>query len=360
MQEMTPTTMTQSSRRHRHYHCPLSISLAKGSGIVIVLGAVLISLVSPASADDPRLADTTVVQATQGASGSWINGPSGVAFDVPQGEIYLANTKAKTIEIFDFDLIPVAFFRHEIRNLAGEMVDGSPTAIALDRERNLLVVDMLAAFVDVVSFRGESLEHIELPAPYDDLTAGQGPGQVAVDDEGTIFVATRAKHSRVFRFSPEYELIDSWGETGAGPGSLMAVTGLAVAPDGNLVVLGKHTELAVQIFQPNGTYVAGFGGGEQGPGNFSFASGVTVTRDGRIWVSDEIRQFVDVFESDGNYVGRLGIGGRAPGQFMHPGALATDGAKVVAVAEKAGNRLQLFRIRETGTSETKEQEGSTF
>jgi hypothetical protein len=131
-------------------------------------------------------------------------------------------------------------------------------------------------------------------------------------------------------------------------------------PGGNVVVLGEGTDLAVQIFQPDGKFVRGFGGSDQGPGNFSFASGVTVTRDGRIWVSDEIRQFVDVFQPDGEYVGRLGIGGRGPGQFVHPGALATDGAKLIAVAEKAGNRLQLFRIRETGMSEATEKGGNTF
>jgi hypothetical protein len=183
---------------------------------------------------------------------------------------------------------------------------------------------------------------------------------VAVEADGNILIATRGKEGRIFRFSPEYELIGSRGESGKGQGEITAITGLAAMPDGRVAVTCAETELAVQIFDSSGRHLMGFGRHDMGPGNFSLPSGVTVTGDGRIWVMDEIRQVVDVFESDGSYSGRLGSGGRGPGEFLYPSAIATDGVSFIAVAEKAGNRVQLFKIRGTWTSEATEKEDTTF
>ena len=88
-----------------------------------------------------------------------------------------------------------------------------------------------------------------------------------------------------------------------------------------------------------------FGVHDHGPGNFSLPSGVTTTADGRIWVGDGIRQIVQVFEADGSFLEIVGGVGSGPGQFFNPYALASDGRELIAVAERAGNRVQVMRTR---------------
>jgi DNA-binding beta-propeller fold protein YncE len=240
------------------------------------------------------------------------------------------------------------------------MMDGKPRHVALDQAGNLLLVDLDAPYVDVLDYRGESLARLELPSPHDDFVTGTGAGALTVEGNGNILVATRGKDGRIFRFSADYELVDSWGVPGTEPGQLSQITAMAILPDGNVIVACEYTELVLQIFTPAGEFVQGFGTHDTGAGNFSLPSGVAVTGDGRIWVLDQNRQVIEVFESNGSYVGRLGSGGREAGEFLYPSALATDGASLLAVAEKAGNRLQLFRIRGTGTSDSTRKGGSTF
>ncbi|MBI5710473.1 MAG: NHL repeat-containing protein [Candidatus Eisenbacteria bacterium] len=269
--------------------------------------------------------------------------PRSIAIDFLHKEIYVANTAGHRIQIFDFSGNVRGQYVHRVRTPEGDSVDGLPRGLALDGSGHLLVVDQLASYVDVLDYRGYSVGRLELPLQRGNIN--DGPGAVTVTRAGLILVATRGDSGRVHQFAPDFTRLGAWGVPGSEPGRLTGVMGMAVTPDGSVVIVSPTTEFAVQVFSENGRFIQGFGRHEIGEGNFSFPSGVAVTNDGRIWVTDELRQVVQVFDASGKYVGAVGSGGRAPGEFLYPSALASDGDSLLAVAERVGNRFQLFKVQ---------------
>jgi DNA-binding beta-propeller fold protein YncE len=214
----------------------------------------------------------------------------------------------------------------------------------VDRDGRIYVSDTRVSWVDVLTVRGKSVARLELPAPDDDPFTS-GAGAIAIDRDGTIFVATRGDSGRVHVFDSNFRHVSTWGTPGTEPGQMSMITGIAVGPDGRVAVCCVSTKLAVQIYDRTGTYLAGFGVHDQGAANFSLPSGVTYTADGRLWVLDGIRQTVSVFSGTGALEGLVGGMGQGPGQFQYPCALASDGRELLVVAERVGNRVQVLRTR---------------
>jgi DNA-binding beta-propeller fold protein YncE len=309
----------------------------------LIYSLALFTVSSAVHAEEPGIDPVFVVSA--GKAGAPISAPRGVVIDTRRNEILLANTGMHRIELFDLKGTPLAFHVHRVKRLDGTLVDAQPSGVAVDRSGRLLVVDLLATYVDVLDFRGRSVGRLQLPSPDDDLARGNGPGVVMVGLDGTIYVGTRGDEGRVYSFSPDLKRLGVWGRSGSGAGRLSRITGMATAPDGNLIIACNGTDLAVQVFDAAGRFQFGFGRHEIGQGNFSFPSGVAVTGDGRIWVADEIRQMVQVFDGAGTYLGMVGGGGLMPGQFQYPSALASDGGSRLAIAERVGNRIQFLSAR---------------
>lgn len=68
---------------------------------------------------------------------------------------------------------------------------------------------------------------------------------------GDLYVSDGQANARVHRFSPEGQLILSWGEPGTGPGQFNLPHGIGVAPDEWVMVADRDNE-RVQIFNPEG------------------------------------------------------------------------------------------------------------
>lgn len=305
-------------------------------------------LIAPAIADgatQPTIDSTLVMYEANGARK--FEQPLGVAIDAGHDEIVVANTGLGRIEFFGRDGRPHGYFVHRITDDKGVERDGLPRHVATTADGRILVSDTWAPYVDVCDYRGRSLARLTLPAPDDRLADGNGPGAIAVGHDGRIHVASRGKTGRVHAFSPEGEPLFTWGESGAGPGQLSAITALAVAPGGELVVTCVGTEFAVQVFDPTGKYLRGFGVHDIGPGNFSLPTGVVVTPDSRIWVTDGIRHHVQTFDITGKLLGVLG-GGEGSGALFYPSALASDGRGLFALVETGGKRLRLWWVRSSG------------
>ncbi len=293
-----------------------------------------------ADADGPQ-PDSSMVQYL-GSGGTHIETPLGVAIDPRAGEVILANTGARRVEIYDLSLRPRASFAHLVPGPGGDLVEGKPKYLAVDATGRLFISDIHAAYVDVCDFRGRSVGRIDLPAPDDDLASG-GAGPIAIAPDGRIFVASRGERAKVYVFGPDLKLQTSWGESGSAPGQLKAVTAIAIGPKGEVVVACVQTEKVVQLFDAQGKYLRGIGVHDIGLGNFSQPTGVAVTPDGRIWVVDSIRANLQVFDPAGTVLGGVD-GGNGPGAWLYPSALATDGNGWFAIAEMGGSRLRLLHI----------------
>ena len=328
--------MTQVATRHKSRPRWVMVSPVAGT-----IALALSKAVSRAEADGPQ-PDTSLVQYL-GSGGAAIDSPLGVAIDSTAGEVILANTGGRKIEIFDMSLRPRGSFDHRVADSSGEIRAGQPKHVAVDQQGHLYISDITVPWVDVCDFRGHSLARLDLPSPDDALTTG-GAGPIAVAPDGRVFVASRGARGRIYVFGPDHKLMTSWGVAGTAPGQLKSISAIAIAPDGNVVVACVQTDRAIQVFDAQGRFLRGFGVHDIGPGNFSQPTGVVVTPDGQIWVFDSIRANLQVFDVAGTLVGTMG-GGEGPGAWLYPSALASDGHGWFAVAEMGGSRLRLLHIR---------------
>ncbi len=83
-----------------------------------------------------------------------------------------------------------------------------------------------------------------------------------------------------------------------GPTAFGAIQGLALAPDGAVVVTDRDPP-HVRIFEPDGSPRAAFGRSGRGPGEFGMPGGVAALEDGRLLLADFRWTHVGVFAADG-------------------------------------------------------------
>jgi DNA-binding beta-propeller fold protein YncE len=169
------------------------------------------------------------------------------------------------------------------------------------------------------------------------------PTNLAVAPNGELYVSDGYGNCKVHRFSDTGELIQSWGESGAGPGQFHLPHGIGVAADGRVFVADREND-RVQIFSPEGRFLEQWTD-VQRPTNFDF------DREGRIYVSElwwpigqrsqmhgEIREDqpgrVSVFDSEGRLLARWGgLDRSAAGNFAAPHDICVDSRGDVYVGE---------------------------
>ncbi len=312
------------------------------AGLALVLLATLAPQTARAGATVMDL-DSAHVMA-QAHHGEMFLRPRAIALDLVHHEVIVANTGLGRVEYFDYRTWPRGFFTHTVPGPDGRPLAGEPIALAVDAQGRVLVSDIKAPYVDVLDYRGRSLQQLVLPAPDDTAGARFGPGAIAVAPDGRVFVASRGA-GLVHVFDRTFKHVGSWGVTGTDSTRIVNITALAVDSAGRVFVACAMTVLAVQVFDAGGQFLFGFGRHDLGPGNFSLPSGLAFTTGGRVCVSDAIRQVVQVFESDGAFVGAVGNIGVHPGEFREPSALAGDGHGMLALAEKSGGRFQIMWLR---------------
>ena len=181
------------------------------------------------------------VKTAFGRQGDLTN-PTGVAISPDGATLYVADSKAQRIAIFDVKSAAlVKTFGHRGEK-EGEF--NFPTSVTFSRQGELLVVDQINARIEVFSATGEYLD------TFGQTGVGFGnfvrPKDVALDDDGLIYV-TDAAFGNVQIFTQDLTLLTFVGENGTGPGQFQIASGVATHGDEFAVVdqLGKR----VQVFR---------------------------------------------------------------------------------------------------------------
>lgn len=120
------------------------------------------------------------------------------------------------------------------------------------------------------------------------------PTDVAVGQQGDIYVADGYGNTMVHRFSADGKLKKSWGGSGTGPGQFTTPHGINVLPDGRLLV-GDRENDRIQVFDPEGTYLTEWHG-------FYHPMDIHVDGRGLIYVTDQ-RPRVTAVNDRGEIVG---------------------------------------------------------
>lgn len=215
--------------------------------------------------------------------------------------------------------------------------------------------------------------------------AGDGqfdyPRDVAVDDNGNIFVADSDNY-RIQKFDSNGNYLAQWGSQGTGNGQFGTPTCIEYAPDGYLYV-GDWGNNRVQIFDTIGNYVDQFatiggpgdsfiaengdiyvpdntnnlvrwfdpafalrltwGGVGSGPGQFTNLWDIEASLDGgRLYILDQANDRVQIFTNNGVYLSQFVGSGAAPGQCVNCWGLGVDNYGLVYVTDLNEGKLQIY------------------
>ena len=230
-------------------------------------------------------------KADQFASDIGMAQPFGVAVD-DLGNVYVSEPPARRVRVFS----PTGML---LRELGGEA--DRPTALALDRRRQLL-------YVTDGSFPSSDKHRVLVYSLAGKLqrtigTRGTAPGQLnfpgylALDQEGNLYVSDTL-NSRIQVFDPEGNLIRFFGEPGTGLGQLARPKGVAVDPRGIVYVVDGENA-TVQLFNDKSQLLMYFAGRAQLLEYLDMPGPIAIHPDGRrIFVGEQSFQLprVNVYE----------------------------------------------------------------
>ena len=170
-----------------------------------------------------------------------------------QDRVFVFNRGTSAIVVFDTDGNMIDHW--------GEGIFKSPHGISFDPEGNLFLVDNGDSTVRKFTPSGELLMTLGEPNKTSAPMSGKPfnvPTHVAVDPEsGEFFVSDGYTNAVVHRFSPEGDLIASWGESGTDPGQFNIVHNIAIDSQGLLYVADRENH-RIQVFNRDGEFQTQF------------------------------------------------------------------------------------------------------
>src|SRR5467141_1260161 len=227
----------------------------------------------------------------------------------------------------------------------GEGLFNRAHGLHIDTEDNLYCTDDGDHTVRKCSGDGKVLLTIGIPnkpAPFMSGEPFHRCTHTALSPRGEIYVSDGYGNARVHKYSPDGELLMSWGEPGTGPGEFNIVHNICTDADGWVYVADRENH-RVQVFDGNGKYEAQWNNMHR-PSGLYMESG---TRTPRFFIGEigpdmavnidlpNCGPRVSIYTSKGELLARLGHAhaGLNPGQFISPHGLAVDGHGDIYVGE---------------------------
>jgi len=227
-----------------------------------------------------------------GAEGAPFVSPIGVAAG-PSEEFFVSDSARARVDRYDAQ----GRWKGSV-GAEGEFL--RPTGLAFDPVRSLLyVVDTLAHRVLVFDDGGRRVRAFG--------SRGTGEGQfnfpvaVAVGPDGRIYVSD-ALNYRVQIFTPSGEYRGAFGSPGTGPGQIDKAKGIAVDRDGHVYLVDALHDV-VQVFDGSGRLLAVLGGTGAAPGEFWLPAGICIDGEDRIFVADSSNGRVQILRYLGGSAG---------------------------------------------------------
>lgn len=172
-----------------------------------------------------------------------------------------------------------------------------PTGIAVDRAGNrLYVADTGAHAVKVFDLKGNPLSTIGKRGENDGEF--NYPVDLFTDRNGDLFVNDSLNY-RIQIFDNRGRFLSKFGRHGDGSGDFGRPKGIAVDREGHVYVADALFD-TVQIFDRNGRFLLNFGTIGREIGSFWLPAGLYIDSGDKIYVSDSYNKRIQVFEFLGN------------------------------------------------------------
>jgi len=183
-----------------------------------------------------------------------------------------------------------------------------------------------------------------------------GPRGVAIGPDGSIYVVD-SRNARAQQYRTDGTFVRAFGTNGSGPGQLGLNTvaggggpnGIAVDDDGTVYIADTWNHRIV-VFAADGSPLRTWGqfadlqdspDAQQQPGAFYGPRGIAI-HDGLVYVTDTGNERVQVFDTQGNVVRAFGGNGGGDGQLREPVGIAVADDGTVLVADSHNGRIARF------------------
>lgn len=276
---------------------------------------------------------------------AWARPPEGIRlYDVPgvevdgEDRVYAFSRGAHGLAIFESD---GGFVRSW-----GPSLFTNPHGVRIDGAGLLYLTDEGDHTVRRCTPDGDVLLTIGTPSVAAPFMSGQPfykPTNVSFGPEGDIFVADGYGNAHVHRFTPDGELIRTWGGSGSDPGQFYIPHDVRCDTDGWVYVADRENH-RIQVFDGEGRVEAVWG-------NLHRPAGLALLGEGRsrrVYVAELAPMFrsgvpfapnlgarITVLDGGGAVIARHGSTevGTAPDQFLAPHGIAVDSHGDVYVGE---------------------------
>jgi DNA-binding beta-propeller fold protein YncE len=218
-----------------------------------------------------------------------------------------------------------------------------PRAMAISPSDEIYVIDKTAR-IQVFNAAGEFLRGWKTPEG-----ANGKPTGASIDPATGNLLVADTHYFRFLTYTPKGELLTDktiGGVNGSEPGQFGWVTDIARAPDGTLY-LAEYGEFdQIYKYSPDGQYIDRFGEHGDAPLQFSRPQTLAVDEAGLLWISDACNhriQVVDWRDKEPKSIAVLGGEGTEPGQLMYPYGMKLISGDRLLVSEFGGHRVQCWR-----------------
>ena len=163
------------------------------------------------------------------------------------------------------------------------------------------------------------------------------PTDFALGPDGEMYISDGYGNARVHKYSPDGELIKSWGQPGTGPGEFDLPHCVRVDPRNRLMVADRENN-RVQFFTLDGEYIEEWG-------DLLQPDTIYIDEDDLVYIA-ELGQRISIMTLDGEVISQWGSerGSTVPGEFLAcPHGIWLDSQGDIYVGEvQADARLQKF------------------
>lgn len=163
------------------------------------------------------------------------------------------------------------------------------------------------------------------------------PTDFALGPDGEMYISDGYGNARIHKYSPDGELIKSWGKPGTGPGEFDLPHCVRVDPR-NRVMVADRSNNRIQFFTLDGEYIEEWG-------DLLQPDTIFIDEDELVYVA-ELEQRVSIMTLDGEVVSQWGSerGSTVPGEFLAcPHGIWVDSHGDIYVGEvQADARLQKY------------------
>ena len=176
---------------------------------------------------------------------------------------------------------------------------------------------------------------------------------IFIDDEDNVFCVERETHV-MHKFTTDGELLMTLG-TMDHPGSegepFNLPTDLALGPDGEMFISDGYGNARIHKFSPDGDMIKSWGKPGTGPGEFDLPHCVRVDPRNRVMVADRENNRIQFFTLDGEYIEEWG-------DLLEPDTIYIDEDELVYIAE-LGQRVSIMTLDGEVVSQWGSERGST-